>query len=187
MQVGKSFFVFVHVLNSQQSFSFSVAIAIVVSSDLVDPFLQFAFIAHMTGFTTMIADDSIIITAGISCTFAWLRLLLLVLILLTLPAVFGGMVVLAAVCTAAILCPFSTVSASTSTTSTTSMVSTAFTTTSVKACSRFGVDNCGFHLILFLGLLKYRNEIWNSNSSGPFEIANSGLEFGWCSSVDVGP
>jgi len=38
-------------------------------------------------------------------------------------------------------------------------------------------------LFLFLGLLKYCNEIWNSNSRGSFQIANSRLKFGLCSSI----
>jgi len=40
-----------------ESFAFSV----ILSSNLVDPFLQFAFVAHVTGFSTMIADYFIVI------------------------------------------------------------------------------------------------------------------------------
>src|SRR3978361_1435593 len=99
------------------------------------------------------------------------------------------MVVLAAVRTAPILCPFSTPSTPTSpttTTSTTSMASTASTTTSVEACSRFGVDDCGFHLVLFLGLLQYGNEILNGDVGCSFKIANGGRKFRWRGRVDVG-
>jgi hypothetical protein len=47
----------------------------------------------------------------------------------------------------------------TATTSTTSTASTASTTTSVETCSRFGVDDCGFYLVLFLGVFGMANSV----------------------------